>query len=52
MKKERKTMKKKVLSAMLIAAMSASLFAGCGNQGGDQPSNNTPNTQTPAQGGQ
>lgn len=43
-------MKKKVLSAMLIAAMSASLFAGCGSQGGGQPSNNTPDTQTPAQG--
>lgn len=27
-------MKKKVLSAMLVAAMTASVLAGCGNQGG------------------
>lgn len=40
-------MKKKVLSVMLVAAMTASLFAGCGSggNGGD-----TPNSQAPAQG--
>ncbi len=48
-------MKKKVLSAMLVAAMTASVLAGCGNQGGgdasDNSNNSTPNTQTPAQTG-
>ena len=40
-------MKKKVLSLMLVAAMTATLFAGCGNKD-EGTTNNTPDTQTPA----
>ena len=39
-------MKKKVLSALLVAAMTATMFAGCGDKGTTEGGNDTPSTQS------
>lgn len=45
-KKERKTMKKRVLAALLCVAMTASLLVGCGGGGSDTEKGSEKNTET------